>query len=166
MLSADRRVIGPDETSDEVERDLARLGARLLVSAIEAMLAGTLVEAAQDETRATYAPRLAREDGLVDWSAPAVRIHNLIRGLYPWPHAYSFLDGRRLILLRSTWSDGAPGAAAPGLIVEAGGGRLSVVTGDGTLHLGQVQVEGRRAASVREFLAGHHVTAGDRFDTR
>src|SRR5207253_9914971 len=85
-LAVLRRPIGRDETSEEVERDLARLGAGLLVSVVDALAAGHVIEQPQDEARATYAHRLTKEDGLIDWSQPAARIHNLVRGLHPWPH--------------------------------------------------------------------------------
>ena len=91
MLATARRPIGPDDTSDEVERDLARIGAPLLVSIVDALAVGTAAEMPQDEAAATYAHRLTREDGIIDWTRPAADIHNLIRGLQPWPHAVYLL---------------------------------------------------------------------------
>jgi methionyl-tRNA formyltransferase len=101
MMDTVRRPIGPDETSQEVERDLARLGADLLVAVTDALAEGRATETPQDDAAASYAHRLTKDDGIVDWSSPAFRIHNLIRGLHPWPHAFTFHDGQRLILLRS-----------------------------------------------------------------
>jgi len=162
MFATATRPITADETSDEVERDLAILGADLLVTTLDHLTAGGTHEMPQDETSATYAPRLTKEDGHVDWSWPAGRLHNLIRGLHPWPHASAFLHDRRVILHRSA----VPGAAAdapPGTILEAHGDRLLVSTGDGVLDLVEVQAEGKRKMRVREFLAGHSVAVGDRF---
>jgi methionyl-tRNA formyltransferase len=102
MLAAVRRPIGPDETSDEVERHLARLGADLLVTSTDSLWMGHATETPQDDALATYAHRLTREDGIIDWSWPAERIHNLIRGLHPWPHAFTFFHGTRLILRASS----------------------------------------------------------------
>jgi len=171
MLATDHRAIGQDETSDEVERDLARLGSRLLVAVVDRIARGNAQDRAQDDAAATYAPRLTKADGVIDWSWPAVRVHNLIRGLHPWPHAFSFLRGRRLILIRSRAASSLPrsedaGHAAtdqPGTIIEASGERLVVATGAGPLQLLQIQAEGKRPMSAREFLAGHPLTAGDRF---
>jgi methionyl-tRNA formyltransferase len=171
MLAKDHRAIGPDETSDEVERDLARLGARLLPAVVDQFARGHAQGRAQDEAAATYAHRLKKDDGLVDWAWPAVRVHNLIRGLHPWPHAFSFLHGRRLILIRSRPVAAGPDAPGPseaatrqpGTILEASGERLVVATGAGSLQLLHVQAEGKRPMSAREFLAGHRLTAGDRF---
>src|SRR5262249_12975811 len=92
MLTTVRRRIGPDETSDAVETDLAQLGATLLVSTVDQLAAGRVTETPQNDQDATYAPRLTKDEGAVDWNVPAVRIHNLIRGLHPWPHAFSYLD--------------------------------------------------------------------------
>lgn len=165
MLAKEHRPIGPDETSEEVERDLATIGARLLVAVVDQVARGQAQETPQDENLATYAHRLTKDDGVIDWRWPAPRIHNLIRGLFPWPHAYSFLGGRRFILLRSQSS--APGEAEadeiPGTILEADGDRLTIGTGAGRLHVTEIQAEGKRPMSMREFLAGHRLTAGERF---
>jgi len=162
MLATMSRPIGIDESSADVERELARLGADVLQSTLDDLAAGRVIETPQDERQATYAPRLTKDDGIIDWEWPAERIHNLIRGLHPWPHAFAFLNGRRFILLRSTVVAGAQSAAAPGTIVQAAGDQLRVDTGDGVLQLKQVQVEGKRPMSAREFLAGHQIAPGAR----
>jgi methionyl-tRNA formyltransferase len=100
---------------------------------------------------------------LIDWTASADHIHNLIRGLHPWPHAYTFLDGRRFILLRAGWDDASVPNAAPGTISHADGDQLRVAAGTGTVRLLQIQPEGKRPLGPREFLAGHHLTVGARF---
>jgi methionyl-tRNA formyltransferase len=166
MMAAVRRPIGPDETSDEVERDLARLGAGLLVETADALADQRATEAPQDDGAATYAHRLTKEDGVVDWNQPAVRIHNQIRGLHPWPHAFTSHHGRRLILIRSRVVDDRDEQTVPqpGTILEASGDRLLVATGSGVLQLLIVQAEGKRPMSVREFLAGHKMAAGDRVE--
>ena len=162
MLATVERPIGPDDTSDEVERDLSSLGAALLVETVDRLGSGPVEERSQDDSQATYAARLTKDDGLVDWSAPASTVHNLIRGLHPWPHAFTYVDGQRLILLRSSWS-GQPTDATPGVIVEARGDELRVATGSGTLRITELQAEGRRAGRTREFLAGRRLSEGSRF---
>jgi methionyl-tRNA formyltransferase len=163
MLATVRRSIGPDETSEQLERDLAQIGADLLVRTLDELASGRAHEAAQDDSAATYAHRLTKQDGIVEWSATAVNIHNLIRGLYPWPHAYSFLAGRRYILLASSVVSAESHGLAPGSVVTAAGDQLTIATGGGTLAITDIQAEGRRPMRVREFLAGHPVHAGDRF---
>jgi methionyl-tRNA formyltransferase len=182
MLATLRRPIGGDETSEELEADLARAGAGLLVSVVDRLAAGTIDEVPQDDRLATYANRLTREDGIVHWSRSSAEIHNLIRGLHPWPHAVTFYRGRRLILLRSRLeapdsrtpsNPGIEPAAhhvnrlddsirhSPGTILEAHGDRLRIATADGALAITELQAEGRRAMTARDFLAGAPLTAGE-----
>ena len=163
MLAKVARAIGPNDTSDEVERDLASKGAALLVTTIDAMIEGRVHETPQIDADATYAHRLTKDDGLVDWSRSAEAIHNQIRGLHPWPHAFTFARGQRLILHRSAPEVTGVVIGAPGIIVEATGDRLVVGTGDRSLDLLVIQVEGKRPMAAREFLAGHPLTAGERF---
>lgn len=165
MLAVARCPIGPDETSEELERGLARLGADLLVATLDELSAGRERETPQDEAAATYAKRLTKEDGIVDWTWTAQRLHNLVRGLHPWPHAFTFLHERRVILHRSSVATVLPTNADPGTVLEAHGDRLIVATGGGTLDLLEVQAEGKRKMTIREFLAGHPVAVGDRFTT-
>jgi methionyl-tRNA formyltransferase len=162
MLARASRPIGPDETSDVVEADLARLGAALLVDTLDALAIGEVPETSQDDSDATYAHKLTKEDGIVDWRWPAERIHNLVRGLHPWPHAFTFLDGRRFILRSTRWA-AASVSAEPGTILESSGGRLAVATGSGVLEVLEIQSEGTRSMTVREFLAGRPLSAGARF---
>jgi methionyl-tRNA formyltransferase len=162
MLAKANRPIAADETSDEVERDLARLGAALLVVTLDDLAAGHVEERAQDDGQATYAHKLRKEEGLIDWRWTAERLHHLIRGLHPWPHAFTFLGTRRFIVRRSRWS-AEPVSHAPGKVVEAGGERLAVATGSGVLEITEIQSEGKRPMSAREFLAGHPLARGDRF---
>jgi methionyl-tRNA formyltransferase len=162
MLAHMARPIGPEETSEEVERDLARLGAALLVVTLDDMAEGAVHEEPQDEGSATYAHKLTRLDGAVDWEWPADRIHNLVRGLHPWPHASTFLDGRRYILKKTRWLPDVV-SMRPGVVIEAAGDRLAVATGSGVVEIVEIQPEGRRSMTVREFLAGHPLAAGARF---
>jgi methionyl-tRNA formyltransferase len=160
MLATVVRPIGDEDTSLDVERDLAQLGAVALVSVTDRLSAGDVTETAQDEAAATYAHKLQKSDGVIDWSAPAKTIHNQIRGLHPWPHAFTELAGARCSLLESRVDQDAAEGAAPGTIVEAEGDQLKVQTGDGVLKILRLQLEGRRALGAREFLTGHRISAG------
>jgi methionyl-tRNA formyltransferase len=159
------RPIAPDETSAEVEGDLARIGAALLLRVLDEVAAGTATEVPQDDAAATYAHRLRKEEGLIDWRAPAGAIHNQVRGLQPWPMAWTFLDGRRVILVRTrVAADAAASGRAPGSIVQVAGEAFRVQTGSGLLDVLAVQPEGRRAMGARDFAAGHLGAAAARFD--
>jgi methionyl-tRNA formyltransferase len=162
MLATVRVPIGPDDRTDEVERVLADTGARLLVETVDRMAAGPIREAPQDDTEATYAPRLKRDEGQIDWTRPAREIHNQVRGLHPWPHAFTFGPTGRLILHRSAVIT-ASATAPPGTIVVASvADGLRIATGDGALDVLELQAEGGRILPARAFLAGHALEAGSR----
>ena len=162
MLAVGRRPIQADETSEDVEADLAVIGARVLMATIADLVDGRVHETPQNGADATYAPRLTKEDGRIDWAWPATRIHNLIRGLHPWPHAVTFHGSQRFILRRSRPS-GVSTHAAPGTILEAAGDRLLVAAGTGGVDVLEIQSEGKRAMSIREFLSGHPLQPGHAF---
>jgi methionyl-tRNA formyltransferase len=161
------RSIAPDETSDVVERDLAEAGARLLVDVVGRIDEGTATAEPQEATLATYAHRLTKEEGLVDWTRPALDIHNRVRGLYPWPHAYTYLDGARTILLKTHVVNADSGTAGPGEVVGVSREAIHVATGDaGVIAIDELQAEGRKPVRAREFLAGRAVRVGSRFTAR
>jgi methionyl-tRNA formyltransferase len=166
MMAVKDRAIGPDETSQDVERSLAGIGASLLVEVADQLAAGLSRETPQDERLATYANRITREDGLINWSLPAKSVHDLVRGLVPWPHAFTFLDGTRLIVVQSRTLGSGGSHPEPGTVVKASGDELVVAAGDGFIQLLRVQPEGRRVLTAREFLAGHMVRPGSRFGSR
>ena len=163
MLSSASLRIEPDATTPEVERTLAEMGGRLVLEAVERLSAGTASEVAQDEARVTYAAKIEKHEGAVAWDLPAARLHNLVRGLQPWPLVSAMLDGKRLLIHR-TQLTGIRRDAAPGTLLTQDG--LAVVAGDGgVLQILEVQPEGKRAMSARDFLAGHRLPAHARFTT-
>jgi methionyl-tRNA formyltransferase len=165
VLATAARPISPDETSADVERELARIGAGLLLEVLDRLASGTAIEVPQDDSAATYAHRLRKEEGLIDWRAPAAAIHNQVRGLQPWPMAWTFLGGRRLIIIRTRIVDNTvEGGHMPGSIVQVAKDAFRVQTGSGLLDVVTVQPEGRRAVAARDFAAGHLGGADARFD--
>lgn len=165
ILGTVARSILPHETSVDVETDLARLGASLLLDVIDKIAAGHVSAIEQDARLATYAPRLTKADGWIDWRRPAQSVHNQVRGLQPWPHASTFLKTQRVILLETLLEHGpAPANTVAGAIVEGRGDRLVVAAGDGgLLRILRLQLEGRRPMSAREFLSGHTMPDGAAF---
>jgi methionyl-tRNA formyltransferase len=160
MFATIRRAIGPDETSEDVERDLAERGGPLLVDVVDQIADGRAHETPQDESKVTHAAKIAKAEGAVDWSLPAERLHNLVRGLQPWPLVSAGLAGTRVLIHRTALTS-AVTPDKPGVIVRAEGDRLDVATGDGrVLRLLVIQPEGRRAMTARDFLAGRHVVPG------
>ncbi len=164
MMARVVRPIGVTESSAVVEHDLAAMGAVLLVEVVEALASGRAVEEAQDDSASTYAPRLTKDEGLLNFSAPAVAVHNRIRGLRPWPTAFTFLGGTRLAIHQARVSERRNAGAEPGTCVAAGAEGITIACGDGgAVDVLQLQPEGRRSMAAREYLAGHGVLTGQRF---
>ena len=163
MIAKVTRPISPDDTSDVVEDALSELGAKLLLTVLDEMAAGSAREEPQDDSQATYAPRLTKEEGLIDWSESATTIHNRVRGLYPWPHAYTYLHGKRLILLRTQVVLAGREAPpyTPGTVVSVDTNAIRVATGQGEIALIELQPEGKRTMRVHDFVLGHQVAPGD-----
>lgn len=166
MIAVARTPIGPDETAGELEDRLALLGAPLLAEAIAALAAGTARFLPQEKARVTRAPKLRKEDGPIVWSQTSRQIHNLVRAMQPWPVAFTSWQPRegdktlvRLIVHRTTPVEGQ---GPPGQVLESEGDRLIVATGQGAVRLLQVQLPGKKAMPVVEFLRGRHVVPGDR----
>ncbi len=167
MLARRRLPIGPDDTTAEIEPALAALGAALAIETIDRMAAGPVTETPQDDSQASYAPRLSKSDGRLDWSRPSRVLHNHVRGLTPWPLAYAFINGVRVIIRRSRVASEAPSSAEPGTVERLPGGGVAVVSGDRQLlEILQLQPEGKRVMSGHDALGGRVLVPGDRFDLR
>ena len=165
MLSRVRVPIGPDDTTMAVEARLAVEGAALLIAALDDLDAGRATETPQDESQATYAPKLTKAEGQVDWRRPARQVHNLVRGLWPWPHAYGFLEGTRVILHRSRLSS-ITAPSPPGTILAASAtDGLHVACGEGAIEIVDLQLEGKRAMVARDQMASRLFTVGARWSS-
>jgi methionyl-tRNA formyltransferase len=158
ILLARETEIGPEETAVELGARLAQLGADLLIETLKEIEAGRMVSRRQDSSKATLAPILKKEDGLIDWSRPAESVHNLIRGMQPWPGAFTTFRGQTLRIWRA-WVGPASGSAPPGRF--AGLNPLTVSCGEGALQLLEVQLEGRRVMTGPAFANGHRLTERD-----
>ncbi len=156
--------IKEEDDAKTIHDRLSSMGAELLIDTLRLMKRGELTPIPQDHSRATYAPRLKKEDGLIQWDVDALSIHNLIRGINPWPGAYTTWHGRNLKVLRSRVCKGEAKdiETTPGTVLDASRDGLVVATGRGVLRITELQLEGGRAMSVEEFLRGHPVEHGDR----
>jgi methionyl-tRNA formyltransferase len=152
--------IAPAETAPQLLARLSELGADLLSETL-AQLAAITPRPQRDEA-ATLAPVLQREDGLLDWSLRAAEIERRVRGLQPWPNVFTQFRGQRLVVWRAVPLTEA-GQDESGTIIRAHGAELVVACGDATsLQLLEVQAEGRRRMSARDFLNGTRAQAGER----
>ncbi len=148
--------IGPNETAPELSARLAEAGADLLVRTLAELCAGTLQPRPQDDSRATYAPILKKEDGRIDWSHPARQIHDLIRGFQPWPGAHTSFRGQSLHLWRSQLVPEEHNNLPPGALIQTHG--VYAVAGDGAvLELLEVQLEGRKRMPAEVFANGRRI---------
>jgi methionyl-tRNA formyltransferase len=153
--------LAPDETAGSLQAKLTPIGARLLLETLRRLKEGSLTPREQDETLATLAPILKKEDGRIDWRRPAVEIERRVRGLYPWPGSYTTLKGKLLKVHRSTIvSSESP--AGHGEVVRADAGGFWVAAGTGIVALEEVQLENKKRLPGVEFIRGARVKAGDR----
>lgn len=154
MLLKAETGIGPEENAVELGRRLAAMGADLLIEALEGLADGRIVPEKQDNAQATYAPLLKKEDGVIDWAQPAAAIHNRVRGLQPWPGAYTGFRGQALHIWKSRVAETQP-ADTPGTVVTQR--PLVVSCGSGALELVEVQLEGRKRLAAAEFANGQRL---------
>lgn len=156
--------IAPTDTTATLEQRLAELGGHALADAIEALRGPGLVPVPQDPLGVTYCPRLTREDGRIDWAEPATVLARRVRAFAPWPSTFTMLGGRMVKVLEARVATAAsPLGAAPGSVVGLDG-VVRVATGDGTLDLLTLQLEGRKALPAATFVAGARLAVGARFD--
>jgi methionyl-tRNA formyltransferase len=148
--------IGPCETALDVSPRLARLGADLLIKTLRALATGTAVREPQDDAQATRAPVLNKEDGRIDWSRPAVRIHDLCRGFLPWPGGWTTFRGQLLHIWKAKPANDIS-LGVPGSLI-ASGRRLLVACGEGSaLEIEELQLEGRKRMSGEAFRNGQRL---------
>jgi methionyl-tRNA formyltransferase len=153
--------IPSDATSGDMETALARLGTDLLIPVIDDLAAGRAVETPQNHALATFAPKVTKEEGPIDWTKPAEAIHDHIRGMQPWPLASTTIRGTRCVFRKSAVAAGVRGN--PATVIRAHGDELIVGCGNDTaLRILEIQPEGRRTMSSREFLAGRALSIGER----
>ncbi|GAB7388083.1 methionyl-tRNA formyltransferase [Bacillaceae bacterium] len=163
ILSQRALPIAETDTVGTLHDKLSELGASLLAETIPALADGTIEPRRQDERLATYAFNIKREDEVIDWTRPAKRIYDQIRGLNPWPVAFTTWRGNRL---KVWWAETAAegGQAEPGTVVAVGEEGITVAAGEGWLRLKRVQPAGRKAMDAADFVrgAGAEMKPGDK----
>ena len=161
ILLQERILIKPDDTAGTLTPRLAELGGRLLIETIKQLKEGTITPRAQDNSQATMATLLKKEDGVIDWARSAQSIANRARGLSPWPGAYTFLGHNRW----NIWSAIAMPTRSdeqPGTIIAVTKYSIQVATGEGVLELVEIQIANSKRMTAAQFLAGHRVGVGAR----
>lgn len=162
LLSA-RTPIGPEETTAHLQDRLADLSAEVLIETLSQMAAETLTPRPQDHALATYAPLLKKADGHIQWQTPAMCIEAFIRGMSPWPGAFTFADEKRLRIFKAealpSKTDAPPGTVVPGFPDE-----LRIATGEGILAILEIQGASGKRLAIRDYLRGHAIAVGTVFD--
>jgi len=167
MLAARAIDIAPEETAVELSVRLSALGAALLSETLPQIELGQIQPVHQDNSQASYAPMLKREDGLIDWSMPAKRISDRVRGFQPWPGSYTVFRGARLILWHAypvviaSSAASASSQKTPGTI--SGFDKSAIVVScasDSLLRIDELQIEGKRRVTARDFANGARLAPG------
>lgn len=150
--------IGPNETAGEVHDRMKHLGAEAVVETVQQIEAGTVATTSQNDADATPAPKIHTEECEIPWEEAASDVHNHIRGLSPYPGAWTLHDGTRLKVYRSRLAEGT---GAPGTVLHADD-RLVVACGEGAVEVVTIQQPGRSRLAAADFLHGYDLTVGDR----
>jgi len=158
LLSA-RVAIEPDETFQSLQHRLSRLGAELLLDTLDELKSERLAGKRQSPLEATYAPVLKKEDGRIDWTRDAKSLDAFIRGINPWPGAFTFLYGKRLKIFKARPVK-KHSHEKPGTVLDGFPGELNVATGKGILSLKEVQLESAKRLPIKEFLRGCPIAPG------
>lgn len=160
MLLKERMPILPTDTAEDLAARLAPLGGRLLVETIVGLRNGTITPIAQDDSQATPAPILKKEDGALDWRSEATAIANRIRGMTPWPGAYTYYGEERWQIWRAQSAYTGCATAEPGAILEAAKEAIRIACGKGSLLIQELQPASGKRLTVEQYLAGHPIRVG------
>jgi methionyl-tRNA formyltransferase len=158
MLVKKTLSIGPEETAGELHDRLASLGRETMEETLRQLCAGALQREVQDDDQSTYASMMKKEDGRIDWRRSAIEVHNHVRGLDPWPAAYTTLNDELLKLARTSPEETEGGK--PGSVVSADGSGVRIACGSGTLLVKELQLAGRKRLAAADFLRGFPLAPG------
>ncbi|MDP3791482.1 MAG: methionyl-tRNA formyltransferase [Candidatus Omnitrophota bacterium] len=159
-------VIDTEDTNITLSEKLSDLGADAVLETMDLIRAGTAKLVPQDAGQATYAPKLKKDDGLIDWGEPALNIHNKVRGFLPWPSAYTHFGKKILKILKTEVLDIGNRDVQNGEVIDIPKHKGIVVkTGAGSLLIQYVQIEGRKPFDTDAFLCGHKIQPGYVFDS-
>lgn len=153
--------IGINDTAESMFEKLSVLGAEMILDVLDKLPSCELSPRNQDETQATYAPMLSKEIAAIDWNKPSALVHDLVRGLYSWPIAYTYLDGKKLKIYRTSPCDKC---AEVGRVIATD--PLTVACGEGSVIIHELQLEGKKRMDAATFLIGHPLQIGDRLGDR
>ncbi len=153
--------IEDNEDAPHLRLRLIKVGVELLIETIESINKDTYTLTKQDDRKATYAPKLSKKDGCIDWRCDACFIHNMVRGFLPWPSAYTYWKGKMLKILKSeVLGEKKEETKKPGTVIDVSGKGIVVATGKGSLLLKRVHLESSKPMDSVHFIAGHKLSVG------
>lgn len=160
ILQVETMSLGPDTTMGEVHDALAEMGGRIIVQTIEALREGTLTRIPQNHQEATYAPMVSKEDGIIQWNRSASEIHNLVRGMNPFPTASTLLNGEKLKIFVTAKANKTVCGAVPGTVIRADAAGIQVAAGEGTIIIKELQGPSAKRMTAGAYLNGHPIKEG------
>jgi len=160
--------IDKEDTAGTLHDKLSQIGAELLLQTLQHAAKGTITLIPQNHDAATYAPLLKKEDGHINWQEPAARIYDKVRGLFPWPGAYTHFQGRTVKLLKVKVTQGhrTDSSLIPGTVVALDNMAGPIIaTGEGSIQILEIQPENKKPMPCSDFCRGYHLTVGVKLDT-
>ncbi len=157
MILKEEVPISREMTAGELHDVLAESGARVLIKTVERFKAGDFSAEKQNSESASYAHMLTKAEGEIDWSKSAEEIYNKVRGLNPWPMAFTAVEGKRLVI---DFVKLSVGSGRPGMVLSTDGGAITVACGNGAVKIENLKPEGKKRMSAGEFLRGHRLETG------
>jgi methionyl-tRNA formyltransferase len=155
MLAKRAIALAPDETGQSLHDKLCIIGGELMIETLPGYLRGEITPQPQDDALASFAPRIEKDEGRIDWSQPAVHIERLVRAFTPWPSTFTTWDGKLLKILAGRDDVGTRnGASAPSTVIRHHD-RIGITTGDGIFYPSRVQLEGKSAVAIDDFVRGY-----------
>ena len=159
LLLSVRETIKPDDTAGDLHDRLAVKGATVLIDTLKGLAGKSIQPVSQDHSLATYAPMLTKDDGLINWNKPAESLESFIRGVTPWPGAYTFLGSNRLKLFKSHPIT-ADTTEPPGTVLQGFADELRIATAKGVLSIEEIQGASGKRLTITDFLRGHPIPPG------
>ena len=153
--------IEKDDDAKSLHDKLAEQGGKLVLETLARLEKNNLLPTPQDSDLASYAPKLKKEESLIDWKMSANNILNKIRGLTPWPGTYTLFNGKRLCILKSEVIKDEP-SDRPGYIERITDSGIEVGTGEKRIKITELKPEGKKAMPVKSFLSGYKINPGDK----
>ncbi|MDF2986797.1 MAG: methionyl-tRNA formyltransferase [Eubacterium sp.] len=161
MLLKKELEISADMTVGELHNKMAILGAEVLKETLFELKNGTLKRIPQEDAESTYAPMMNKELGLIDWNKTAQEVHNLVRGTDPWPGAYTFLNGNRMRVWKTSLTNDKNNGHTNGYIIKVSNEGILVKCSDENILIEEVQFDSSKRMSVRDYIRGHQIDAGE-----